>query len=775
MWHRILGGDPTPTPTDADAAQPPPKPSLQSLASTASSTATLVDSSVTESDAGTQQGQDAPAYHVLHLPARENRAADGPRSQIDCKQGAQLPPINPTTPTSSYLQDPLPSDLSHSSITTHDASTSSMHTLADPPSPTTPQLHKAGYLPRTAESVLTGWVAGGKKWPYLFDGVQGNIKHFDVEFGDYIGSGGYSQVFRGVWQRDVEVGIKVLALEDTWAIRAFANETLTWSLLPPHPNVIRLYGICFDAFQPYIVSPLMRNGNLREYIARFRPAGRERIRLMLDIAKGIRHLHRNGVIHCNVHQDVVVIDDQGHAQISSFGYTSGTMSRTLTAATAAFVPKDEDKFLEQCLSYPRQMVLYDSAEGDVVAFSRVCFRIWKEKGTLAMMDEDPQAPRALVELMGRCKNALKTPSGVTFDGIVEELQGVLASMLSSTHHPIDTPWLHEEDVKLLKLIGKGGYGEVFRGVWLDRTVAVKRVFRGDMGRDLYTAFASEIEIWTRLKHDNVLPLLGACLTTTFPFLVSPFMEYGTAAEYLMTVDTTTYQRVKMLLDIARGMAYLETVGLVHADLKAANVLVGKDGVGVVCDFGYSKLEDAARPRGADPSERVGTPRWMPPERLLEHTSSREGDVYAFAMTAFEIWTLERPFGDVPDARLWNRIIDGDLRPCCDDTVVPMPAPLKELIHECWHFEVEDRPMFADIVKKLEEILAVTPTEMPTLRQPRPIETVVAKEAHKRSRRDELSFNAGDKIKILGRYSGGLLFGTLTAPEKGGFFPRSALG
>ncbi|KAJ3338621.1 hypothetical protein HDU93_009328 [Gonapodya sp. JEL0774] len=764
MWLRIFGGE-KPAHADAEETRSQSKPSLQSLPSTASSTATLFDGSVdlaphgeldVGKDAGTQQGKDAPAHS--HFLAPEDGAPTSPRTQIDRKPSPNLPPIDPATTLTSYLQDPLPSDLSHSSITTHEPSTSSTHTLADPiHSPTTPQIHKAGYLPRSAELVLMGWVAGEKKWPYLFDGVQGNIKHFEVEFGDYIGSGGYSQVFRGVWQRDVEVGIKVLALDSTWAIRAFANETLTWSLLPPHPNVIRLYGICFDAYQPYIISPLMRNGNLREYIARFKPAGRDKIRLMLNIAKGVRHLHRNGVIHCNIHQDIVVIDDQGNAQISSFGYSSGPMSRTPTAATAAFVT-DEDKYLEQCLTYSRQMVLYDSLEGDIVAFSRVCFRIWKEKGTLAMMEEDPEAPRALVDLLRRCKGALKNSNGLTFDGIVEELQGVLATMLSSTHHSIDTPWLHEEDVKLLKLIGKGGYGEVFRGLWLDKTVAVKRVFRGDMGRDLYTAFASEIEIWNRLKHDNVLPLLGACLTTTFPFLVSPFMEYGTAVEYLMAVNTTTYQRVKMLLDIARGMAYLDTVGLVHADLKAGNVLVGKDGVAVVCDFGYSKLEDAARPRGADPSERVGTPRWMPPERLLEHTSSREGDVYAFAMTAFEIWTLERPFGDVPDARLWNRIIDGDLRPCCDDTAVPMPGPLKELIHECWQFEVESRPTFADIVKKLEEILADTPTDIPALCEPRPIETIVAKSAHKRSRRDELSFNAGDQIKILGRYEGGLLFG-----------------
>ncbi|KXS10833.1 kinase-like protein [Gonapodya prolifera JEL478] len=627
------------------------------------------------------------------------------------------------------------------------------------------------YLPKNSEFVLTGWTAGLKKWPYLFDGVVGNIKHFDVEFGEYIGPGGYSQVFRGIWQRDVEVGIKVLALEDSWAIGAFANEILTWSLLPPHPNVIRLYGVCFDAWQPYLVSPLMRNGNLREYIQRFKPSPRDKMRLMLDIAKGIRHLHRSGVIHCNIHQDIVVINDLGHAQISSFGYTSGYMSRAWTGVAAAYLT-DEDKLLERYLRHSRQMLLNDSIKSDVFSFATVCFHVWMPEGTIATMQSDDNAPRELVALLTRCN---KVPENVpSFDSIVEELQGILAITFSSTPHSLDTPWLHEEDVKLLELIGRGGYGEVFRGTWIDETVAVKRVFRGDMGRDLYTAFAAEIEIWTRLKHDNVLPLLGACLTTTFPFLVSPFMEYGTATTYLLAAHTTTYQRIKMLLDIARGMAYLDTIGLVHADLKAANVLVGKDGVGVVCDFGYSKLEDAARPRGADPSERVGTPRWMPPERLLERTSSREGDVYAFAMTAFEIWTLERPFGDVPDARLWNRIIDGDLRPCCDDTAVPIPGPLKALVQRCWQFEVDDRPTFSEIVKRLEEILDDSPTDIPTPREPRPVETVAARSTHKRSRRDELSFNAGDQIKILGRYSGGLLFGTLTAPEKGGFFPRSAL-
>ncbi|KXS09719.1 kinase-like protein [Gonapodya prolifera JEL478] len=371
------------------------------------------------------------------------------------------------------------------------------------------------------------------------------------------------------------------------------------------------------------------------------------------------------------------------------------------------------------------------------------------------------APDSLVDLIRRCEDVGRVDGAVPplFDEIIDGLHRIMADLIATPgQQPIDTPWIQEEHVTFIELIGRGGYGEVYLGTWDGKEVALKKVFRGDMGRDLYTAFAAEIEIWSGLKHENVLRLSGACLTTAFPFIVSPFMKYGTALSYLRSVPTTTYQRIKLMLDIARGMAYLHSVGLVHADLKASNVLVADDGTGLVCDFGYAKLESATRQKGADPSERVGTPRWMPPERLLEHTSNKEGDVYAMGMTAYEIWTLERPFGDVPDARLWSRIIDGDLRPCCDSTSVAMPAQLKSLIERCWAPEPKDRPSFEVVEQELQEILFVCPTDIPMPQEPRAVETITAKVAVKRTKRDELNLNVGDVIKVLGRFAGGLEFG-----------------
>ncbi|KXS15176.1 kinase-like protein [Gonapodya prolifera JEL478] len=631
-------------------------------------------------------------------------------------------------------------------------------------------------LKRTGDpDIENNWSAGKRRWPELLPGVRGNINVRDVALGDYIAFGGYSHVYRGVWQRDVEVGIKILSQLDHAA--AFASELFTWATIPAHPNILRFYGVCFDACQPFMISPLMRNGSLLEYLHRFKPGPRDKIRLMIEIAKGIRHLHDHKIAHTNLHARLIVIDDQGHAIISSFGFAYDARESCATGALSSFVT-DPDKLMEALLvkMHNERKLAYPFVS-DIVSFARIAIQIWSGGLTMQRLREEGTAQESLVALLGRCDAGIGR-MGVplpTPEEIINNLHQILADLLATPgQQPLDTPWIQEEHVTFQELIGRGGYGEVFRGMWQGNEVALKRVFRGDMGRDLYTAFASEIEIWSSLKHDNVLPLSGACLTTTFPFIVSPFMKHGTALSYLRTVPTTTYQRIKLMLDVAQGMSYLHGVGIVHADLKASNVLVRDNGSGLVCDFGYAKLESAAAPKGTDPSERVGTPRWMPPERLLEHKSSKEGDVYAMGMTAYEIWTLERPFGDVPDARLWTRIIDGDLRPCLNSMVVEMPERLKELLEECWAPEPEDRPSFKVIEAVLQEILLACPVNVPMPQEPRPTETISAKVSIKRKRRDELTVNAGDLIKVLGRFSGGIEFGTLTTPEKGGYFVRTDL-
>ncbi|KIJ59930.1 hypothetical protein HYDPIDRAFT_99716 [Hydnomerulius pinastri MD-312] len=102
-------------------------------------------------------------------------------------------------------------------------------------------------------------------------------------------------------------------------------------------------------------------------------------------------------------------------------------------------------------------------------------------------------------------------------------------------------------------VGGGGYGDVWKGVLGNRWVAIK-----------------EIKAWSRLEHDNILPLAGVCYDFGFaPALVSIWMENGTANHYLKEHPEADY--LALLSGIAAGLLYLHQANVIHGDLKGVRI------------------------------------------------------------------------------------------------------------------------------------------------------------------------------------------------------------
>ncbi|KXS16785.1 RNI-like protein [Gonapodya prolifera JEL478] len=263
-------------------------------------------------------------------------------------------------------------------------------------------------------------------------------------------------------------------------------------------------------------------------------------------------------------------------------------------------------------------------------------------------------------------------------------------------------WLNPEDVIWSKehKLGEGGFGDVYRGLFRGVTpVAVKvlRLSRQD-APDKVRMFLSETETWWKLRnHANVLNLFGASLDPSL--LVSPLCQNGDAQHYLKRNPKAN--RVKLLSDIARGMAFLHAENIVHADLKPLNILIGDDGQGLVADFGSSKQEKGNVDRTI--GNRAGTWLFMPPERLRgEGPTSKEGDVFAFGMTAFQLWGSGPLYPNVSEADIvahLSRVANEGVRPDID-ALDDMPDGLKELIKACWDGDKQARPTFTQIVETL---------------------------------------------------------------------------
>ncbi|KAJ3307731.1 hypothetical protein HDU76_004415 [Blyttiomyces sp. JEL0837] len=264
------------------------------------------------------------------------------------------------------------------------------------------------------------------------------------------------------------------------------------------------------------------------------------------------------------------------------------------------------------------------------------------------------------------------------------------------------------EIEINDPISRGGFGEVSKATWLGHTqVAVKHLLiRLDTNR-LREDFHREVKIWYPLRHPHILELLGACATAERPFMVSPFMDNGHALQYLDKCLDDPVKPVQLMYEISQGMHYLHSRHVIHGDLKAINVLVDKHGKAMVADFGFATLKKITSTRQTSATSGssgsvAGTLRWMAPERLQGGQLTQAVDVYAFAMTCYELITGgDIPLTDVPDALIYQSVVHNNIRPVKPDSC---PKPLWDLMCSCWHPDPLQRPTFASISLSMRNIV-----------------------------------------------------------------------
>uniref|UniRef100_A0A8C4VI64 TGF-beta receptor type-1 n=1 Tax=Gopherus evgoodei TaxID=1825980 RepID=A0A8C4VI64_9SAUR len=205
---------------------------------------------------------------------------------------------------------------------------------------------------------------------------------------------------------------------------------------------------------------------------------------------------------------------------------------------------------------------------------------------------------------------------------------------------------------LQESIGKGRFGEVWRGKWRGEEVAVK-IFSSREERSWFRE--AEIYQTVMLRHENILGFIAADNkdngTWTQLWLVSDYHEHGSLFDYLNRYTVTVEGMIKLALSTASGLAHLhmEIVGtqgkpaIAHRDLKSKNILVKKNGTCCIADLGLAVRHDSATDTiDIAPNHRVGTKRYMAPEVLddsinMKHFESfKRADIYAMGLVFWEI-------------------------------------------------------------------------------------------------------------------------------------------
>ncbi|XP_036792926.1 tyrosine-protein kinase Fer isoform X3 [Oncorhynchus mykiss] len=158
----------------------------------------------------------------------------------------------------------------------------------------------------------------------------------------------------------------------------------------------------------------------------------------------------------------------------------------------------------------------------------------------------------------------------------------------------DKKWiLNHEDVTLGELLGKGNFGEVFKGTLRDKTPVAVKTCKEDLPQELKIKFLSEARILKQYDHANIVKLIGVCTQRQPIYIVMELVSGGDFLSFLRKKkeDLKIKQLVKFSLDAAAGMAYLELKNCIHRDLAARNCLVGESNLLKISDFGMSRQED----------------------------------------------------------------------------------------------------------------------------------------------------------------------------------------
>ncbi|SJK97930.1 uncharacterized protein ARMOST_01186 [Armillaria ostoyae] len=271
-------------------------------------------------------------------------------------------------------------------------------------------------------------------------------------------------------------------------------------------------------------------------------------------------------------------------------------------------------------------------------------------------------------------------------------------------------------------IGGGGFGDIWKGAYGDQWVAIKTVRIYATGvAEAHKLVRKEIKAWAKLDHCNVLPMLGICDDfRNIPSLISPWMDQGTANQYMKT--HTDIKLIPVLSGIASGLQYLHRNNVVHGDLKGDNVLMSSTGIPRLADFGLSRVLVSSGLMSTSTSVK-GSWRWMARELhdyTIEKLPDAKGDVWMFGMTAWELGTGEYPYYDIKDGALPMAIMAGELPRSPENP--RFQAELDDLVlnvcHQCWNYPPVTRPNTDIIVNHLHNAIPTSTLAPPNSKDPR---------------------------------------------------------
>ncbi|KAI3677967.1 hypothetical protein L6452_37241 [Arctium lappa] len=284
---------------------------------------------------------------------------------------------------------------------------------------------------------------------------------------------------------------------------------------------------------------------------------------------------------------------------------------------------------------------------------------------------------------------------------------------------------------LLLPIARGAESIVYDATLDGKRVAVKKPILST-SEDI-NKFHKELQLLCKLNHQGIAKLVAAHARPPNYMFFFKFYEFGNLSQKLHVEEWSPAidQSLMITRQLANALQYLHNIGIVHRDVKPANVLLDKSLRPHLADFGLSEYKrdlkqvtlenwrSSGKPTGGfHKKNMVGTLIYMAPEVLRKEVHTEKSDVYSFGVLINELLTGVVPYTDLrteaqahtvlemnyTEQQLTAAVVSEGLRPALAGIEVGAPSRLLSLIERCWDADAHNRPSFDDIITELDLIV-----------------------------------------------------------------------
>ncbi len=461
----------------------------------------------------------------------------------------------------------------------------------------------------------------------------------DYEILSKIGQGGIAEVYKAnqiSLQR--EVAIKVLSPEythDSEIVKRFERESLLIARLN-HPNIVHVIDKGIKGGRYYFVMEYVDGANFKTVINNPDIDIKVKIEMLIMVCKALDFAHKNGVVHRDIKPANILVDRQGNALLADFGIAQlrrktdvEMTSSDIVMGTVAYM-SPEQKFSAAGVS----------GATDIYALGIILYEIYcgrKPEGRFKLPSEiNPKASRAIDEIIVMCLSENpgdRFPSAAALkDALLNAFSGQIytSGQAEATIARVES---FMGKCRFLDTIREDRHGATYmvENKETNKLYIIKKKSKGEAG-------LKEARILARLRHKNIISILGAGGDNTKTVIVTDYAQGGSLADRLAR-NYSWKEAMNVAIQIAEGLDFAYKNNIIHGNLRPSNILFDQDEVVKLTDFGLP-------PHYATPKD------WFtPPERKR----TKQGDMYSLGVILFMMLTNKIPQHDRNDNPYLNEL------------------------------------------------------------------------------------------------------------------------